>query len=220
MYRLADEPERKTLVLDLDETLVHSWEDPTFVEEFEIYTNPERFRFFHPVGEPQIVYSMLYPSVIWGVQRPHLNRFLNAVSKKMNVVVWSAGVRPYVDKIVDQIFANSGLPPPKLVWAREQCKNHNGLFHKPLAELSNVEFKTFAFDPKSTLIIDDRLHTFMSNPNNGVLIPAFDPGKNPTWEQLTDRSDDVLLRLERWLLSKEVLEAEDVRAIKKEFMSN
>lgn len=215
-----DEDKRKTLVLDLDETLVHSWEDPEFLNEFQIYTDPEKFRFFHPSDDVHIAYSMELPSsLVWGIHRPHLNRFLNTISKHYNVIVWSAGIRPYVNEIVKNIFLDAGVRPPALVWAREQCRNYKGLYHKPIADLTKGKLFTIHVDPSQTMIIDDRLHTFMLNPQNGVLIPPFDPGQDPTWEELIDRSDDTLLHLEKWLLSPEVLHSEDVRVLNKDFMN-
>ena len=74
----------KTLILDLDETLVHSWEDPFFLDDLEIYSDPAIYRKFHPNGSQQICYSILLEYAegekrIWGLHRPHLYEFLNSM---------------------------------------------------------------------------------------------------------------------------------------------
>lgn len=216
----------KTLILDLDETLVHSWENPDFLEKYEIYSNPSRYRLFHPVGSSQIAYSMALEmpnntkSRIWGLHRPHLYEFLNFAGHYFdNIIVWSAGIQPYVEEITKQIFLESGLNPPKMVWSRSNCQNYNGLYHKPIyeliSELSQRQYQTFEVDPRWTLIVDDRSHTFMLNTQSGVLIPPYHPGKYPTLEQLLDRSDTALLKLKSWLERPEVKDAPDVRLLDK-----
>lgn len=220
-----DGDKRKTLILDLDETLVHSWENPQFLETYRIYEDPEKYRLFHPLGSHQIAYSMLLEmpggtqSRIWGLHRPHLYEFLSFAAENFDILVWSAGIRPYVDEITKQIFLESGLMSPKVIWSRSNCQNYNGLYHKPISELldelSRRPYTTFQVDPKSTLVIDDKPHTFMSNPANGILIPAYHPGKTPTLEQLLDRSDDALLKLKAWLERPEVMNAPDVRTLDK-----
>lgn len=222
----------KTLILDLDETLVHSWENPQFIDTYGIFSDPEIYRKFHPMGSPQIAYSMFLDaknygqSRIWGLHRPHLHKFLNFIGDYAdNIIVWSAGIRPYVDEIVKQIFLESGLQPPKVVRNREDCSSYQGLYHKPIYELitdlSSQPFSTMTVDPRWTLVIDDKMHTFMENPNSGVLIPQYNPGINnpskvPTMDDLLDRSDIALLQLMEWLELPEVKNAEDVRLLAKD----
>jgi len=230
------EPERtrlpgpRTLILDLDETLIHSYENPQFLELYQIYTNPEVYRKFHPTGAPQIAYSLQLDSTysatrIWGLYRPHMYEFLSFARGYFdNILIWSAGVRPYVEKVVKQIFLDSGITPPKLVWSRDKCYNYQGMYHKPISELildiSRRPFSQLEIDPKTTLILDDKSHTFMQNPGNGVLIPAFHPGANrpgkiPLLEDLLDRSDSALLEFMDWLNLSEVRNSLDVRDLDK-----
>lgn len=220
-----------TLILDLDETLVHSWENPNFLEQYAIYEDPSIYRKFHPIGSHQIAYSMLLEmpgnkiSKIWGLHRPHLYEFLKFASEYFdNILVWSAGIRPYVDEIAKQIFLESGLKSPKIVWARDRCANYQGYYHKPISdvmtELSKRPYTTFNIDPKWTFIVDDKSHTFMQNPQNGILIPPYHPGKDrkysvPTLQDLLDRSDTALIQLKTWLEKPEVRNAEDVRILNK-----
>ena len=220
----------RTLILDLDETVIHSWENARFLDTYQIYTNPTIYRNFHPKGSPSIAYSMLLDmngniNRIWGLNRPNTYEFLTFASQYFdNIIVWSAGIRPYVDDITKQIFLESGLRPPKLVWSRNKCSNYQGLYHKPIseinAELTTRPYVTFKIDPKSTLILDDKQHTFMENPQNGILARPYHPGKDrpgkiPTLDDLLDRSDRDLLQFMEWLESPKVRNAEDVRTLDK-----
>jgi hypothetical protein len=220
----------RTLVLDLDECIVHSWESPVFIEKYGIYTDPTIYRKFHPLGSPSICYSMVldmngHKNYIWGLHRPHLYEFLSFAGHYFdNIIVWSAGIVPYVEEIAKQIFLESGLRPPKLVWARNKCSKYQDLYHKPIdeiiSELSTRTYETFKVDPKSTLILDDKQHTFMANVNNGILINVFFPGKErpgrvPTLDDLLNRSDKCLLQFMSWLQRPEVQNSEDVRLLDK-----
>jgi TFIIF-interacting CTD phosphatase-like protein len=164
-------------------------------------------------------------SKIWGLHRPHLYEFLRFASEYFdNILVWSAGIRPYVDEITKQIFLESGLRSPKIVWARDNCFNYQGLYHKPIAEiineLSQRPYTTFKVDPKWTLVVDDKSHTFMQNPHNGILITPYRPGddrpgKIPLMEDLLDRSDTALLQLKQWLEHPEIRDVQDIRTVDK-----
>lgn len=220
----------RSIVFDIDETLCHSYENSSFLETYQIYTDPNIYRQFHPIGSPSISYSMLldmngHQNRIWGIYRPYLHEFLSFAGQYFdNIIVWSAGIVPYVDEISKQMFLESGLNPPKLVWARNRCSKYQDLYHKPIseinAELSTRPYETFKIDPKSTLILDDKQHTFMENRNNGVLIPIYSPGRNrpgriPTMDDLLDRSDKALLQFKEWLEKPEVMNCEDVRNLDK-----
>jgi len=221
----------KTLILDLDETLVHSWENPSFLDRYRIYEDPQIYRRFHPTGSHQIAYSMFLEmpngktNRIWGLHRPHLYEFLSFASQYFdNILVWSAGIRPYVDEIAKQIFLESGLKSPKLVWARDNCSNYQGFYHKPISEvvdeLASRPYTTFRVDPRWTLVVDDKSHTFMQNPQNGVLITPYFPGNDrsdrvPTMDDLLDRSDTALLQLKNWLQLPEIQSAQDIRTVNK-----
>lgn len=229
----------KTLILDLDETLVHSWERPNFLETYQIYTNPEIARLFHPTGKSDIAYSIYLGSnngnsaytninenlCIWGLKRPHLDEFINFCSHYFDhVLVWSAGIDSYVQEITKNIFRDSGFISPRLIWSRLNCSSYQGYFHKPISEislsLSRQHPQTFSIDPKTTLILDDKVHTFMQNPQNGILIPPYHPGtdhsdRTPNLTDLTDRSDSALLKFMKWLNNPAVRNAEDVRFLDK-----
>ena len=220
----------KTIILDLDETLVHSYEDIDFLEKYEIYSNPEVYHKFHPIGSNPIAYSVSIepsndPKQIWGLYRPYMYEFLTFAKGYFdNIIIWSAGVHSYVEELVRLIFLESGMIPPKLVWSRDKCSTYKNFYHKPISDLivdiSTRPFSQLKIDPNSTLILDDKEHTFIQNPQNGILIECFSPGKNrpkgiPYLEDLLDRSDNALLKLMNWLKKPEVRTSTDVRSLDK-----
>jgi len=209
----------KTIVLDLDETLAFSQQNP-HLDQIGIYSNPQLFRLFHPQSQKQICYSLVVdangtPMRIWGIIRPGVEDFLRfAQSYFENIIIWSAGIHSYVEGICKEIFRISGLNMPRLIWSRNNCVAEPGYFHKPLELLMNeLRESHIRIDPKKTLILDDREYTFLRNPENGVLIPPFRPGDSI--EELINRSDRSLYQLMDWLNRTEVLNAEDYRLLDK-----
>ena len=77
---------KKTLVLDLDETLVHSSFRPTRCYDFIIKVEIE--------GRMTNVYVL---------KHPYVDRFLQAISHKFEVVVFTASLRKYVDALLDML---------------------------------------------------------------------------------------------------------------------
>ena len=78
---------KKTLVLDLDETLIYacySSEKKSISYDYE----------FSCMDNTDI--SVLY--------RPHLNKFINYVTSNFNIIVWTSAARDYARQIVDEIF--------------------------------------------------------------------------------------------------------------------
>lgn len=214
----------KTLILDLDETLVSSYENPNFIDEYKIYSFPEIYHQFHypsPITYSVSLINHEGTNHIWGLHRPYLHEFLTYIEPYFdNIIVWSAGVEDYVLYITHDIFYNFGHQMPKIIWSRNNCaKTDDDLFHKPIKFVTKaVEVNQYIqIDPQLTLVIDDRGHTFRENPHNGILIPPYRPGKrkNPTLDDLLDRSDIALLQLMKWLESPEVKYATDYRVLDK-----
>jgi len=84
------DPHKKTLVLDLDETLVHC-----SIEEPDPESQPPDLEFpvqFH--GTSYTVYVRL---------RPHLEKFLKQVSQKFEVVCFTASQKVYADALLNRI---------------------------------------------------------------------------------------------------------------------
>jgi TFIIF-interacting CTD phosphatase-like protein len=215
----ADRRNGKTIILDLDETLVHTWKNPEFIEKHQIYTNPQVYNQFHPLGSQPFCHLMkIHDELLWTLCRPYLYEFLNFVYSEFdNVIIWSAGIKEYVLKVVELILVQAGLPLPKFVWSRGHCHNYQGIYHKPIDELTvvvgGIKYKHLNINPQNTIIVDDKIYTFMQNPKNGILIPEYLPGEELF--QLLDRTDTTLKRLTEWFSSDRFRNATDLRDVDK-----
>lgn len=214
------------LVLDLDETLVHSFDgyDEEGIHSLDKYAalglenDPGladiKSRIYHlqlnDINPDGTIYHL------WGVCRPHLREFLIFCFSYFRVVtVWSAGQKKYVDSIVDFIFRDIGYP--QIVYSREKCVDQAGILQKPLLKMIKAE-KSSGLALSNTFALDDRQSTFDPvNKYNGILIPIYQPFIS--LESL--RENDVsLLQLMMWLLSDEVMYVDDIRNLDKNDIFN
>jgi hypothetical protein len=151
------------LVFDLDDTLLHTHGSG------EVYGSivSEMMNYDRLLGDDDILYNHT-------LIRPYaFNLISNLRASGVNIIVWSAGVRKYVEEMVEILF---GDEPPLLILAREDTdidevkgiivKDLSKIFNSPLAEIYNVRVH-------NTLVVDDRVDTFSRNESNGILIPKF-----------------------------------------------
>ncbi|KAE8734295.1 putative C-terminal domain small phosphatase [Hibiscus syriacus] len=138
----------KTIVLDLDETLVHSRPDP-----------------------PPKTYDFVIKPSIYGLEmsfyvskRPGVNEFLEAISKKYEVVVFTAGLEPYASSLLD-VLDPKGLLSHHLY--RDSCKQIcKGRYVKDLS--------TLGIDLEKVVIVDDNPKSYSLQPANGIPIKRFE----------------------------------------------
>lgn len=106
---------RKTLVLDLDETLVHS--------SFKPIENPDIVQPVEIDGKIQYVYVL---------KRPFCEEFILKMSFHYEIVMFTASLSKYAEPLY------SKLDPKKVtdtLLYREHCTFYNGLFVKDMARL-------------------------------------------------------------------------------------
>ena len=93
---------RVTLVLDLDETLVHSSFEPV---EADLHI-------------PVAMDGELYMAYV--KKRPFMEEFLRYVVQHFDVVVWTASLSVYAEPLIDELCELSGIPTLKKMY-REAC---------------------------------------------------------------------------------------------------
>lgn len=208
----------KCIILDLDETCIHSYNDVDTLNKLELLTNPKYYD----------IRSRLYTIklkdvncpgdgskiVMWGIMRPYLKEFLYFCFSYFEVVaVWSAGVKKYVRAIVDHIFKDIG--EPHIVFSREKChKEIDNNLTKPITKMiKEVETLNKYMSLMNTFIVDDRLDTFKYNFTNGILIPPYEPAE--TIDGL--RAEDYALpRFMTWLSNSMIQSSSDIRTTNKD----
>uniref|UniRef100_A0A1B6DA32 CTD nuclear envelope phosphatase 1 homolog n=1 Tax=Clastoptera arizonana TaxID=38151 RepID=A0A1B6DA32_9HEMI len=157
---------RKVLVLDLDETLIHSHHEgitrqtvkagtpPDFVLKVTIDRHPVRF-FVH--------------------KRPHVDFFLDIVSKWYELVVFTASMEIYGAAVADRLDNNRGIL--KRRYYRQHCTPDLGSYTKDLSAISP--------DLANIFILDNSPGAYRSYPDNAIPIKSW----------FSDPMDTALLNL-------------------------
>jgi len=211
----------KGVILDLDETCLHTFKNISLLHDLKILTDPQYIKLRKRIyilnlndltvkGDGRIVQ-------VWGVMRPGLRKFLKFCFIYFKVVtVWSAGLPSYVHGAVEKIFR--GLPTPIIVFSRTDCLNegnkYNMILSKPIEKMINYNdnIKNIMSIEK-TFIIDDRIDYVKYNFNNGIIIPPYNPSPNIGSMLLKDYA---LIKIIMWLLQPDVSFTMDIRLIKKD----
>ena len=206
-------PER-TIVLDIDETLLY-----TSVITGAKNKNIGNRNFFESIYNFKLTrksYSHLFNYLCfksnlntlysWVTFRPYLSDYLQFIGKYFDhVAVWSAGIREYVEPLVNLMFKNQPYYP-ELLWCRSECKLlQGGKLTKPLAKISNFK----GWDYNNMILIDDQIYNFDMNKVNGkenelqgILAEPFHPFKHESTNDFNAimngiqkiQKDDYLLR--------------------------
>ena len=133
------------LVLDLDETLVHS--------SFKAVENAD---FIIPIE----IEGRLCNCYV--LKRPWVDTFIEAVAEQYEVVVFTASLSKYGDPLLDLLDPNRRM---KYRLFRESCALFEGNFVKDLSSLGR--------DMKSTIIIDNSPHSYVFQPENAIPIGTY-----------------------------------------------
>jgi len=136
---------KKCLVLDLDETLVHSSFKPT--------QNPD---YIIPVEIDGTVHQ------VYVCKRPGVDEFLRDMAKHYEIVVYTASLSKYADPLLDR------LDPDRVIrfrLFREHCVQYEGNYVKDLSLLER--------DISQTIIIDNSPMSYLFHPRNAIGCSSF-----------------------------------------------
>lgn len=143
---------RKTLVLDLDETLVHSSFQPVDNVDIVLPVRFQYFLYFQIEVEGEIFY-------IYAVKRPGVAGFLERMRKSFEVVIFTASLSLYADPLLDEIDSNK-CASYRLF--REHCTFYKNSFVKDLSRLGR--------NLKDVIIVDNSPVSYLFQPGNAVPI--------------------------------------------------
>ena len=173
---------KKLIIFDLDETLIHATKEKLNI--------PEDFRY----------------QAFYIYKRPGLDQFLEACSELYPIALWSSADDEYVEAIARLLQSEKQYF--EFVWARSACwmkvirtedpetglKRKKHQFIKPLEKI-----RIKGWQMRNLLIIDDSLYKVTDNPQNYIVIKAFEG----------DAKDGELGRLLKYL--KQAINYEDFR---------
>jgi len=141
--KTVNENNKKTLILDLDETLVHSAFSP-FSRKSDLELN------IYIEGENRMLYVL---------KRPFVDRFLLELSSLYELVIFTASISPYANPLLDELDKNKCI---KYRLFREHCTYENGIYIKDL--------KIFDRKINNMIIIDNNPLSYDNNIENGIPI--------------------------------------------------
>ena len=153
----------KTLIFDLDETLIHCCENPKDGDKTVSITLPS--------GEKLEV----------GINiRPYAVECLTQLSKKFEIVVFTASHKCYADKVLDLIDPSHEIIHHRLY--RENCILIDGVYVKDLRIITNRNLK-------DVVLVDNSAYCFAFQMENGIPIVSW----------YDDRTDSELVELAQYL---------------------
>ncbi|CAD8097210.1 unnamed protein product [Paramecium sonneborni] len=137
--------QRKIIVLDLDETLVHS--------QFEHFD-------CHDLSFDIVVQQQNFK--VYVIIRPGVKQFIEQLNNFYDIIFWTASLKEYAIPVMDYID-----PDRKAVERlfRESCTPLNNGLTKDLTKLGR--------DLKDVIIVDNSVFSFIMNNENGLKIKDF-----------------------------------------------
>ena len=186
--------DKKTLILDLDETLIHSSLKPFNIKnEVKIKINTTT-----TTSKNKLSQNNQY--TIHMLKRPYVGLFLSIICDIFEVVVFTASISDYANSILNEIDTEKKI---KYRLYREHCiKIDKDRYIKNLYCLGR--------ELKNVIIIDNNPFSYSLNMENGLPIS--------TWE--TNQSDNELIKLIPLLQYLSKSEISDVRPIIKKVVIN
>jgi CTD small phosphatase-like protein 2 len=206
---------RKVLLLDLDETLVHSDFNGEFInDKSNKYDAIIKFKetesdFEKNIEEECYERRRMKLEKIEDEEKEYkvgifvrrgAKQFLAEVSKYFEVGIFTASVKEYADAVIDYLDPNKELIKFRLY--RNNCINVNDrIYVKDLRIIKGV-------DLKDILLIDNSMYSFTCQLKNGILINSF----------YNDKNDIELYNVLGYLLNF-ILKVNDVRMINEQFFN-
>ncbi len=144
---------KKTLILDLDETLVHS-----------------AFKSLYSSNKDDILFTMNFDNkthTIHVLKRPFVDEFLDKMSKIFELVIFTASIKEYANPLLNKLDTKKRISYRLF---REHCTPSGNFFIKDLKKVGR--------NLKDTILLDNNPISYFMNKENGVPILTWISSKN------------------------------------------
>jgi RNA polymerase II subunit A small phosphatase-like protein len=149
------------LILDIDETLIHTESDEfsNHIYDFKFNGNRE--------------------SSYYTKKRPYLDQFLDYAFENFDIAIWTAAGEDYAKEIIKNIgILESSL---KFLYTKDKCTIKFNIEYLKYYGVKNLnKLKKKGYDLNKVLIIDDIRDTAINNYGNLILIKSFKDDNNDT----------------------------------------
>ena len=184
---------KKTLILDLDETLVHSS--------------------FTPFKKNDIVLNVDFEGVMYNIYvlvRPDAELFIKKVAKTFEVVIFTASISKYASPLLDILDKEKNI---KYRLYRDQCTFINGIYIKDLKKCNR--------SLKDLIIVDNSPIAYTFDSDNGLPIKTWieDPDDKELMKlvpilEFLSKTKDVRKFIDQFVYNNKILYEEAMEIIK------
>ena len=184
---------KKLLLLDLDETLIHS-ENDLKDKNINSYDAILRFKDNYFDSDSFFVSEQDEYCEIGIFLRNGVKKFLSILNNYFNIGIFTASEKEYAEAIIRHLDPNKNII--KFCLYRNNCVNVNDLVNiKDLRIIKDV-------DLKKIVLVDNNMYSFSAQLSNGILINSF----------YGDKNDGELMNVLGYLLQF-IFPVDDVRVI-------
>lgn len=143
-----------TLLVDMDETLIHSEEWKTGVKYDEVV---------------EIVNPMGMKEKIGVFVRPYCLEFLQRMAARFEIVVYTAAREDYASQVIDRLDPTGRLVSGRLY--RQHCSNADGSLVKDFRVVANRK-------RENILLVDNLIYSFAADLEQGIHIKSYTNGRD------------------------------------------
>ncbi|KAI1462522.1 NLI interacting factor-like phosphatase-domain-containing protein [Annulohypoxylon moriforme] len=172
-FEPLDPKHLKTLILDLDETLIHSMSKGGRMGSGHMVEVRLNTTYVGSGGQQAL--GPQHPILYYVHKRPYCDEFLRKVCKWFNLVVFTASVQEYADPVIDWLESERKFFSGR--YYRQHCTFRHGAFIK---DLSSIEP-----DLSKVMILDNSPLSYMFHQDNAIPIQGW----------INDPTDNDLLHL-------------------------
>eukprot|EP00477_Mikrocytos_mackini_P001889 GAHX01002054.1.p1 GENE.GAHX01002054.1~~GAHX01002054.1.p1 ORF type:complete len:320 (-),score=68.03 GAHX01002054.1:63-1022(-) len=169
---------KNLLILDLDETLVHSSIDSSNYKEECPETKTSEF------GKQPVHFKLNYEKINYNVSvhfRPYLEYFLDKASEHFDIAVFTASQKIYADKVIDYLSTKYSV---KHRMYRENCSEFEGVYLKDIS--------CFREYYDNYYIVDNSPNVFAMQKEKGIYIESwFGDEKDRELKKLGNMLEDI-----------------------------